>query len=102
GPCWTLRRSDAILLLFQGTATVKDGPRRQGRAGCQAVDVRTASDTASASRVAATSCTRTTAAPLRAATAAAATLPKRRSGGGRPVAFPMNDLRDAPTMSGRP
>src|SRR6267378_3113556 len=73
-------------------------PCRQGgklAPDCQAPDVRTASARARASRVAATSWTRTMAAPWDAATTAAATLPRSLSGAGFPVALPMNDLRDA-------
>src|SRR5258706_348873 len=62
----------------------------------------TPASTASASRVAATSCTRTMRAPFCTAIIAAATLPARRSLAGRPVNVPIIDLRDTPARMGNP
>src|SRR5437899_7322207 len=61
-----------------------------------------AASTARASRVAATSCTRTIVAPCSTASKAAAMLPARRSPTPRPVIAPRVDLRDHPAITGRP
>lgn len=66
-----------------------------GTAPCSA-----ACHTFSASTVAATSCTRTMAAPRATHASAAATLPARRSPTGLPVAAPIMDLRETPTSRG--
>ena len=52
------------------------------------------------SRISATSWTRTAAAPPITATVTAAAVPKIRSAAGFPVSWPMNALRDTPTMTG--
>src|SRR5574343_476216 len=57
--------------------------------------------TARASRVAATSCTRSISAPFCAASRAAATLAANRSPTGRPVMAPSIFLRETPTRTGR-
>src|SRR2546430_1298819 len=72
------------------------------KVACQLVDARTASRTASASLVAATSWARTIDAPWCAANTADASDPTIRSGAGLPLNFARNDLRDAPTRSGLP